>query len=672
MNGNGALDDYVTIVAPEGTMLTNVRALKVPGDNPPPDGVNLPYGLFEYEVTVASPGDTADVTYVLPDEGVVPTSVHMLQNGVWTDYANHTSVDSVNGEVTVALRDGGEGDETGTTDGVIKDPSGPSTTTTPDLAEPTPPPDPAKPDTTTPTTPADTTTPTTPPETTKPATAPTTVPPTTGTTNPPTTTTAPPTTMTAPPTTTTAPAVGGGSAATSTAPLPAPTIVSDKADYPPGGTVVLTGTNWLPLDTVTINVNDDTGKAWEKDVTVHANANGDITYTFDLPNQFIANYAVTAVGSDGRTATTTFTDQNPSADLDQCANGAAPSPSTDGCTTAASWVNGNLNQNNSSYVEGDSVPYRIVGDDIPIGPTHTVTIEWDTMKGGKHAIDFITSYNRTVGTANPCVGVSPACGAATTFAIPPDSAAGGFQIPGVLTMWGGTMSSAVYSSPGGADAPRRLTITFTASQLNPVLAWGGHIATRIDWGFGNSAAAISGSPFHTRLIDLDGSGGNQDRSLSAAAVIFPATITILKDAVPDAAIAFPFTATGPQMTPTSFTLTDNGVDPALRTRIFTQLITFGSTRTVTEGHGAEWLDSVRSRVRGHADPRPDSGHGDTQRPWERPDGHLQSQRGGRGPLHVHQRAAGYGFNPQADGAERAGGLRVHGDQRGDTGEFHTR
>ena len=127
VNGNGALDDYVTIVAPEGTTLTNVRALKVPSDNPPPDGVSLPYGLFEYEVTVASPGDTADVTYVLPDEGVEPTSVHMLQNGEWTDYADHTSLDSVNGKVTVTLRDGGEGDETGAVDGVIKDPSGVST-----------------------------------------------------------------------------------------------------------------------------------------------------------------------------------------------------------------------------------------------------------------------------------------------------------------------------------------------------------------------------------------------------------------------------------------------------------------------------------------------------------------------------------------------------------------
>ena len=38
VNGNGVLDDYVTIVAPEGTTLTNVRALHIPSDNPPPYG----------------------------------------------------------------------------------------------------------------------------------------------------------------------------------------------------------------------------------------------------------------------------------------------------------------------------------------------------------------------------------------------------------------------------------------------------------------------------------------------------------------------------------------------------------------------------------------------------------------------------------------------------------
>ncbi len=419
---------------------------------------------------------------------------------------------------------------------------------------------------------------------------PTTTPePPTTTPEPPTTTPESPTTTPESPTTTTEPAVGVGSAATSTAPLPAPTIVSDKTDYPPGGTVVLTGTNWLPLDTVTINVNDDTGKAWEKDVTVQANVNGEITYTFVLPNQFIANYAVTAVGSDGRTATTTFTDA-PSANLDQCANGQAPSPNTDGCNTdPGDWINGNLGAGRSVYLEGDSVPYRVLGNEITVGPTHTVAIEWDTLQQSKHAIDFITTFNRTVANANPCLGVAN-CGAPTTFPIPADSAAGGFQIPGVLTIYGGTISAATYSSPSGNDAPRRLTITFTATQANPVLAWGGHIATRVDWGFGNSAASISGSPYHTRLIALDGSGGNQDRSLSSNAVIFPATITIIKDAIPDAATVFPFSATGPEMTPTSFTLVDDGVTAALRTRTFSNLISFGAgtTRTVTEGPVSGW------------------------------------------------------------------------------------
>jgi hypothetical protein len=50
------------------------------------------------------------------------------------------------------------------------------------------------------------------------------------------------------------------------------------------------------------------------------------------------------------------------------------------------------------------------------------------------------------------------------------------------------------------------------------------------WGDGNSAAAVSGSPYHTRLIEWDDDGagphiptsvGNQDRSLSADAVLDP-------------------------------------------------------------------------------------------------------------------------------------------------------
>ena len=49
-----------------------------------------------------------------------------------------------------------------------------------------------------------------------------------------------------------------------------PTISSDKADYPPGGTVVLTGSNWQPGESVNIFVNDDAGKTWSRSVDVTA------------------------------------------------------------------------------------------------------------------------------------------------------------------------------------------------------------------------------------------------------------------------------------------------------------------------------------------------------------------------------------------------------------------
>ena len=79
------------------------------------------------------------------------------------------------------------------------------------------------------------------------------------------------------------------------------------------------------------------------------------------------------------------------------------------------------------------------------------------------------------------------------------------------------------------------------TQRYPVLAWGGHIGARANWGLDNSAVAICGSPFHMRLIDLDGSGGNQDKSLAAAAVIFPGR-SRSEASEPERSTSFPFTA----------------------------------------------------------------------------------------------------------------------------------
>src|SRR5438128_206123 len=101
---------------------------------------------------------------------------------------------------------------------------------------------------------------------------------------------------------------------------------------------------------------------------------------------------------------------NPSANLDQCANDPAPSLHTDGCDSSASqWVNGNLGASKAVYQEGDSIPYRLTFSNLSTSGPHTVKIEWDTTKSSKHALDYITTFNRTVGNANPCLGIS-GCG----------------------------------------------------------------------------------------------------------------------------------------------------------------------------------------------------------------------------------------------------------------------
>jgi VCBS repeat-containing protein len=107
-------------------------------------------------------------------------------------------------------------------------------------------------------------------------------------------------------------AVGGTAMAITADPsgntAPAPTIQSDQADYAPGETVTLTGSNWQPGESVHINVNDDLGQTWNRDADVTADASGNISDSFTLPDWFVATYKVTATGAQSGVATTSFTD----------------------------------------------------------------------------------------------------------------------------------------------------------------------------------------------------------------------------------------------------------------------------------------------------------------------------------------------------------------------------
>ncbi len=94
------------------------------------------------------------------------------------------------------------------------------------------------------------------------------------------------------------------------APAAAPTIISDKADYTPGETVTLSGSNWRPGESVQIVVNDTEGQTWSRNVDVTATADGSIRDQFSLPNYFVASYTATATGALSGSVTTTFTDGN--------------------------------------------------------------------------------------------------------------------------------------------------------------------------------------------------------------------------------------------------------------------------------------------------------------------------------------------------------------------------
>ncbi len=239
-----------------------------------------------------------------------------------------------------------------------------------------------------------------------------------------------------------------------------------------------------------------------------------------------------------------------SADLSQAENGKASAPKN-----PVEWVNGNVNEAKGHYTEGESIPYRMEIDGLVAGVQSELVIGFDVIKSqgqtSKFAIDYITSDDRISETVSPCDG----SGICTNGDLTPDST---FNIPSpnyigalngydstdvlnsfnelvgdegaqVIKMWGGTINDVDYSVVPdlSTDEEAQVTILFTPTGTSAVISWGGHISSSVDYP-GESAVTISGSPYHTRLISINGSGGNQDRSLSASAVTFPGNLIVIK------------------------------------------------------------------------------------------------------------------------------------------------
>ena len=296
-------------------------------------------------------------------------------------------------------------------------------------------------------------------------------------------------------------------------------------------------------------------------------------------------------------------------DLDQCRNGGLVTSGTqtvEPCVTTGSgssgWVNGNAGASNAHFAEGESISYRARLTNLPANADVTLVLGYDVIHNGHDAIDYLTDKNRwqqpeTSVAANPdqpcsgvanCPNVSPYTPDSTiTITEPPKNvqvdttktfASGecqkatnaGIQQPKTsfnalpsaqrqMELFGGNSGVFAYiANPTmnlldkNGDQEQQVRISFHATRSDPVLAWGGHIASRLDWGCtdgARSASGISGSPYHMRIKSATVNGtavslGNQDRSLAASAVVFvqpgitttlEATTGLVGDAIHDGA-----------------------------------------------------------------------------------------------------------------------------------------
>lgn len=264
------------------------------------------------------------------------------------------------------------------------------------------------------------------------------------------------------------------------------------------------------------------------------------------------------------------------------------------------WVNGNAGASNSHYTEGMSIAYRALLTGLTAGKTYSIVIGYDTKHSDAMALDYLTHFQRlephgpfghAAEVINPLrmesgsneYNMAVFTGPFTApFPVPDplppgywNNADNGSHLEGddgtpvddmpknsfnalnssasepndnVMTIWNGsiivmnyTLQQSLVTSTSSSST--NLRIKFTANDDSVLFAWGGHIASRLDWGSVNgvprSAGGISGSPYHMRLEQLfvfnsapvgnkicnkdscEVGLGNQDRSLSAAAVVPP-------------------------------------------------------------------------------------------------------------------------------------------------------
>ncbi|KJF41715.1 hypothetical protein LH29_24250, partial [Draconibacterium sediminis] len=246
--------------------------------------------------------------------------------------------------------------------------------------------------------------------------------------------------------------------------------------------------------------------------------------------------------------------------LEQFANGALKDALMVPSLTSldVDWVTGNVNAAKAHYACGMTIPYRLQVSGLTPG-NYQVVIGYDTHKSDKHAIDYLTSFDRDTNHDRFPHSPEDVLGqillgtdleeVSVVFDDYPLPVPFGLEAGDERTIDGflyardveGYGDFRIYTN---GDVPVNATLTFDPgdplSDVNyatsdylvvdftivdgqsiVVFAWGGNIACEDLWGEGSSAADIQGSPYHmfnSSCINLGGCG-SKEVQLSATAVV---------------------------------------------------------------------------------------------------------------------------------------------------------
>ncbi|MGX7668976.1 hypothetical protein, partial [Flavobacterium pedocola] len=246
------------------------------------------------------------------------------------------------------------------------------------------------------------------------------------------------------------------------------------------------------------------------------------------------------------------------------------------------WINSILQQNNSTYYEGTSTLQRFVLVGIPATANnqHVLKISHLATKGGHHAYDFITGYDRALidyqiisntagftglsvnggaigppataaiinnlytGANNIVAGVPLATAYGSTLGqsvadrvAAYDVAVGGSSKRGVQLYGNAAITSAElvfvgYNNDDGisGEAYAHYELRWTSSSTNILFLFAGHLSLGnnfpnypgVHYGTGLGAASINGGPYHFKLSTLDGASlGSQDNQIKASDIVIP-------------------------------------------------------------------------------------------------------------------------------------------------------